>query len=278
MILIDRSFSGLPPKSKMSGLAANKYYANDTPPTNSQVFGKQETLKKNDAEALASAFDEARRKSYTARRQSGLDALGGASVLHFREADLLREERERYDTALQAQQNAHPLFKTTENTKERRDPIDHATGDTVLQLVVPTGVSGGQRVRIELIAGGVISVKIPKGFEVGDKFKVRVPVSLKTAAEKKNKADRQVAVKAPIENTDQLKVVLPGQQNNMDDSDDDSKKKKKKKKKKEKVRQSVLFVTLGMNHRSTHSFSSFLFLFSFCADNIYLSLCTYDDF
>ena len=170
-------------------------------------LGKQDKLKGNDEEALATAFDEARRRSYTARRQSGLDALGGASVLHFREDDLLREERERFEAEVQSEQDAHPLFKTTTSSpKKMRDPIDHVTGDTVLQLLVPTGVKGGQRVRIELVAGGVISVKIPASFGPGDKFRVRVPVSLKQAAEQKNSDDRKTgtATIAPTSTSDKL--------------------------------------------------------------------------
>ena len=221
----------------MSGLAmpSSQMYGNSNfTNKNTSYKGKQEILKEKDAESLAERFDEARRKSYTTRRQSGLEALGGASVLHFREEDLLRQERERYDAEQLIEQNAHPLFKTTTTKKERRDPIDHKTGDTVLQLVVPVGVSGGQRVRIELIRGGVISVKIPKGFEVGDKFRVRVPVSLKSAAEKKNKKDIDSGVSAPIKRSDpseQITMNLPGQN---DDADSDNEKKKKKKKKKDK--------------------------------------------
>jgi len=207
--------------------------------TDNSYKGTNEKLQKGDVESLATAFDEARRRSYTARRQSGLDALGGASVLHFREVDLLREERERFEAEQRASADAHPLFavQTTTEPKQPRNPIDPKNGDTVLQLLVPAAVEGGQRVRIELEAGGVISVKIPANFEEGDKFRVRVPVSLKAAAEKKNRLDREQSASKTIQKNDdgkQLNLVLPGQNDSSSDEDGSIKKKKKKKKKKEK--------------------------------------------
>jgi len=210
--------------------------------TDNSYKGTNEKLQKGDVESLATAFDEARRRSYTARRQSGLDALGGASVLHFREVDLLREERERFEAEQRASADAHPLFavQTTTEPKQPRNPIDPKNGDTVLQLLVPAAVEGGQRVRIELEAGGVISVKIPANFEEGDKFRVRVPVSLKAAAEKKNRLDREQSASKTIQKNDdgkQLNLVLPGQNDSSSDEDGSMKKKKKKKKKKKEKKE-----------------------------------------
>ena len=210
--------------------------------TDNSYKGTNEKLQKGDVESLATAFDEARRRSYTARRQSGLDALGGASVLHFREVDLLREERERFEAEQRASADAHPLFavQTTTEPKQPRNPIDPKNGDTVLQLLVPAAVEGGQRVRIELEAGGVISVKIPANFEEGDKFRVRVPVSLKAAAEKKNRLDREQSASKTIQKNEdgkQLNLVLPGQNDSSSDEDGSMKKKKKKKKKKKEKKE-----------------------------------------
>ena len=71
----------------------------------------QTKLSDKDTETLAKAFDKARRSSYTARRQTGLGALGGSDVLHFYERDLVAAELARFKAAEDAEsaEASHPL-------------------------------------------------------------------------------------------------------------------------------------------------------------------------
>ena len=218
-------------------------------------LAKQSKLTSEEEETMSSAFDKARRKSYSKRRATGLGALGGSDVLHFYERDLIAAELARFNAQEESAtaEAAHPLFAnvdlSTTNKPKRtmRDLIDPKTGDTVLQLEVPVGATGGQRVRIELDAGGVISVKIPDDFVPGDMFRVRIPKKLKKAAKKKNQADVEKGAAAKIDSDPNaklnVKLNIPGlESSDVDSSDEetqksakkDKKTKKKKKKKKKK--------------------------------------------
>jgi hypothetical protein len=196
----------------------------------------QSKLSEKDTETLAKAFDKARRSSYTARRKTGLGALGGSDVLHFYERDLIAAELARFKAAetVESADAVHPLFanvaapKNSKKKRTMRDLIDPKTGDTVLQLKVPVGANGGQRVRIELDAGGVISVQIPESFGAGDMFRVRVPTKLKKAAKKKNQDDvnkgKAAVIKSDPNAKLDLKLNLAGDDDVSEEEEDDEEK------------------------------------------------------